>query len=82
MALTRFERLLFPITVIAVEILIFVLYAVLVVYDEGGAAGHEYDTAIKLANQTGTVDVSLARDYLQTLQSTRGTTKVYPCKLV
>lgn len=82
MALTRFKWLLFPVTVLAVEIVFFVLYGTLVEYDVGGAPGHEYQIALQLANQSGEVNFDLAQDYLQQLQSTRGTTKVYPCKFV
>ena len=63
-----------------VEIIFFVIYAVLVEYDKGGLPGQEYEVALSLANTSDGINVQRAQDYFLRLQSTRSTTKVYPCE--
>ena len=77
MALTKLQlqKLLFPGCLLSFEIVCIVLFGLLVEYDVGGQPGHELDVAEELANETG-----IPEDYLLQLDSTRSTTKVYPCK--
>ena len=63
-----------------VEIIFFVIYGLLVEYDEGGLPGQEYEEALSLANTSDGINVQRAQDYLLRLQSTRSTTKLYPCE--
>ena len=63
-----------------VEIIFFVIYGMLVEYDEGGLPGQEYEEALSLANTSDGINVQRAQDYLLRLQSTRSTTKLYPCE--
>ena len=63
-----------------VEIIFFVIYGLLVKYDEEGLPGHEYEEALSLANTSDGINVQRAQDYLLRLQSTRSTTKLYPCE--
>ena len=74
------KRLLFPGFLLFVEIIFFVIYGLLVEYDEGGLPGQEYEVAMSLANTSNGINVQRAQDYLLRLQSTRSTTKVYPCE--
>ena len=80
MALTRLEKLLFPGFLLLVEIIFFIIYGLLVEYDEGGSPGHEYEVALSLANTSDGINIQRAQDYLLQLQSTRSTTKLYPCE--
>lgn len=76
MVLEKTKKLFFPGLLLTFELLILVLFALLVEYDEGGQPGHEAEVAAQLANgSTG----KEADDYLLQLQSTISTTKVYPC---
>ena len=63
-----------------VEIIFFAIYCLLVKYDEGGLPGQEYEEALSLANTSDGINLQRAQDYLLRLQSTRSTTKVYPCE--
>ena len=79
-AQTWVKTLLFPGFLLFVEIIFFIIYGLLVEYDEGGLPGQEYEVALSLANTSNGINVQSAQDYLLRLQSTRSTTKVYPCK--
>ena len=74
------KKLLFPGFVLLVEIIFFIIYGLLVEYDEGGLPGQEYEVAMSLANTSNGINGQRAQDYLLRLQSTRSTTKVYPCE--
>ena len=80
MALTKLEKLLLPGVMLLVELILIVIFGLLVEYDDGGSAGHEYEVAVELANRSGHFDPVLAQDYILRLESTRTATKVYPCK--
>ena len=80
MALTRLEKLIFPAFLLVVEVIFFVIYGLLVEYDDGGSPSHEYEVALSLANTSDGINVQRAQDYLLQLQSTRSTTKLYPCE--
>ena len=71
------EKYLLPSFLLFAEIIFFIIYAVLVEYDEGGLPGHEYEVALSLANTSDGINFQRAQDYLLHLQSTRSTTKVY-----
>ena len=77
MVLEKTKKLYFPGLLLAFELLIIILFALLVEYDEGGQPGHEETVAAQLAGNQSTGKE--ADDYLLQLQSTRSTTKVYPC---
>ena len=77
MVLEKTKKLYFPGLLLAFELLIIIIFALLVEYDEGGQPGHEETVAAQLAGNQSTGKE--ADDYLLELQSTRSTTKVYPC---
>ena len=79
MVLEKTKKLWFPGLLLAIELIIIVLFGLLVEYDDGGRAGHEEEIANEIANRTGLS--SAAEEFLLQLESTRSTTKVYPCKL-
>lgn len=80
MALSKIEKLIFPGTMLVVELILIVIFGLLVDYDDGGSPGHEYEVAIGLANRSGRLDTALAEDYILRLESTKKATKVYPCE--
>ena len=73
----RLEKYLLPSFLLFAEIIFFIIYGLLVEYDEGGLPGHEYEVALSLANTSDGINFQRAQDYLLHLQSTRSTTKVY-----
>ena len=77
MVLEKTKKLWFPGVLFAFELVILILFALLVEYDEGGQAEHEEAVARLLANKTNS---SNGDDVILQLDSTRSTTKVYPCK--
>ena len=66
-----------PGVLLVFELVILILFGLLVEYDEGGQAEHEETVARLLANKTNS---SNGDDVILQLDSTRSTTKVYPCK--
>lgn len=80
MAYSKMEKRILPIILVAIELVFIVIFGLLVEYDDGGSANHEYGIALSLANTSGQIDYAKAEDFLLQLESTRMTTKVYPCE--
>ena len=76
--LTKLEKLLLPAFLILFEVVFIIVYGLVVDYDEGGSPDHELEVALQLLQNSSSVS---AEEYVLSLASTRGTTKVYPCKL-
>lgn len=74
--LTKLEKLLLPGFLILFELVFIIVYGLVVDYDEGGSPDHNEELTLQLLKNNAT-----AEEYLLSLASTRGTTKVYPCKL-
>ena len=75
--LIRLDKFLCPIFLLSVEIIFFIIYGLLVEYDEEGLPGYEYEVALSLANTSDDINVQRIRDYLLHLQLS---TKLYPCE--
>ena len=73
--LTKLEKLLLPGFLILFELVFLIVYGLIVDYDEGGSPDHEQEVALQLLQNNASSD-----EYLASLASTSGTTKVYPCK--
>lgn len=77
MACKHPERLLFPSFLLAAQVAFLVLFFLFVRYDEGGRADRERELLLEL-NETGRVpDIG---ELVARLESTRDTTKLYPCE--
>lgn len=79
MVVEKTKKLWFPGILLAFEIFVLTLFGLLVEYDDGGQPGHEEEVASEIANRTGS---NGAADLILELDSTKTTTKVYPCKLI
>ena len=76
MILEKTKKLWFPGLLTFVEVIFLILFGLLVEYDAGGRAGHEETVANEIANKT---EEEKIEDLILELESTRSTTKVYPC---
>lgn len=80
MVVEKTKKLWFPGMLFVFEIFVLTLFGLLVEYDDGGQPGHEEKIASEIANRTDSAND--ARDLILELDSTKTTTKVYPCALV
>ena len=71
------KRLIFPSFLIALQVIFIVIFGLLVRYDDGGRANRELELLREL-NASGRL--ANLDDYVQRLESTRDTTKIYPCE--
>ena len=77
MVLEKTKKLWFPGLLAFVELLFIMLFGLLVEYSDGGQAEHEETVANQIANRSKEEAID---DLILHLESTRSTTKVYPCK--
>ena len=71
------KRLIFPSFLLALQAIFIVIFGLLVRYDDGGRANRELELLREL-NASGRL--ANLDDYVQRLESTRDTTKIYPCE--
>ena len=71
------KKLVFPSFLLASQVVFIVVFYLFARYDDGGRANRELELLREL-NASGRL--ANLDDYMQRLESTRDTTKIYPCE--